>query len=77
MNKEHPELDGQLILNVHDELVFDFNTVGVKESLLMSVMERIKRLMEAAGSNMGSGLVTPVDVSRVDKRWSESIGVAL
>ena len=57
---------------IHDELVIDYDkSVGRKK--LSAVPRNIKRLMESAGDMFE--IVTPVDVDRIDNRWSDKQGV--
>jgi DNA polymerase I-like protein with 3'-5' exonuclease and polymerase domains len=63
---------GKLIMCIHDELVIDYDkSVGRKK--LSAVPRNIKRLMESAGDMFE--IVTPVDVDRIDNRWSDKQGV--
>ena len=59
---------GKLIMCIHDELVFDF-----KKGKADGAAEKIKEIMEAAGDLFG--VVTPVDVDRIDNRWSDKKGL--
>ena len=59
---------GKLIMCIHDELVFDF-----KKGKADGAAEKIKEIMETAGDLFG--VVTPVDVDRIDNRWSDKKGI--
>jgi DNA polymerase I-like protein with 3'-5' exonuclease and polymerase domains len=59
---------GKLIMCIHDELVFDF-----KKGKADGAAEKIKGIMETAGDLFG--VVTPVDVDRIDNRWSDKKGL--
>ena len=56
--------EGYLIMCIHDELVFDFD----KKSL-GNAPQMIKKIMEDAGTDLG--VKTPVDVERIDQKWSK------
>lgn len=72
-NDDFPQNDkGRLIMCIHDELVIDYEkSVGRKK--LSAVPRRIKKLMESSGDLFD--VVTPVDVDRIDNRWSDKQGV--
>tara|TARA_R110002012_G_scaffold105460_2_gene246405 strand:+ start:677 stop:2590 length:1914 start_codon:yes stop_codon:yes gene_type:complete len=63
--------DGQLILCIHDELVFDLK----KGAYEVGDISTLKSLMELAGEILG--VVTPVEVSKVSSKWSEKKGIEL
>lgn len=59
-----------MTLMVHDELVFDFPNRSEHAGVFWEAhLRELKHQMEKAGSQLG--MVTPVDVSVVEKVWSE------
>jgi len=57
--------DGQLIMCIHDELVFDMKKGAYQDGDIST----LKSLMELAGELLG--VVTPVEVSKVSSKWSD------
>tara|TARA_R110002110_G_scaffold294062_2_gene508018 strand:- start:4601 stop:6508 length:1908 start_codon:yes stop_codon:yes gene_type:complete len=57
--------DGQLIMCIHDELVFDMKKGAYQDGDIST----LKDLMELAGELLG--VVTPVEVSKVSSKWSD------
>jgi len=76
---------GKLIMCIHDELVFDFDKWSCYSrrqdrkkktaSKYTSVADAIKSLMESAGDFFE--VTTPVEVDRIDTRWSKKKGIEL
>jgi DNA polymerase I-like protein with 3'-5' exonuclease and polymerase domains len=66
-----------MILQVHDELVFDFPKGKGKEPWKTNLpkIRKIKRLMEEGGNDIG--IPTPVAFEYHPKNWSESVGIAV
>ena len=64
------EEEGHLIMCIHDELVLDF-----PKGKTQKLAEEIQKLMELAGTELG--VTTPVDVDRIDSRWSDKKGMKL
>jgi hypothetical protein len=70
---------------IHDELVFDFDKWSCYSrrqdrkkktaSKYTSVADAIKSLMESAGDFFE--VTTPVEVDRIDTRWSKKKGIEL
>ena len=61
---------GHLIMCIHDELVLDF-----PRGKVTGFAEEVKGLMEEAGSYLG--VTTPVEVDRINNRWSDKKGLKL
>jgi DNA polymerase I-like protein with 3'-5' exonuclease and polymerase domains len=61
-----------LIMQVHDELVFDFPYIAEKGNL--PVVKQIKNLMESCGD--GVGIPTPCSAEYHQFNWSEGVTVA-
>jgi DNA polymerase I-like protein with 3'-5' exonuclease and polymerase domains len=60
--------DGYMILQVHDELVFDFPAGNN-----LPKIRKLKRLMEQGGDDIG--IPTPVSCERCVDNWSEGVSV--
>lgn len=67
--QSNPKYRGSIVLQVHDELVFEFEIDPP-----LKVIKKLKSIMEKAGSDLG--MITPVDASRVVRKWSEKEDVA-
>ena len=65
------KLDAHIIMQVHDELIFEIHKSICKKSLVL----KIKQLMEDAGKVYKVG--TPVDVSMTTTNWAEAKKVKL
>ena len=66
-----PQVSGQLILCIHDELVFDIKKGAYEDNDIST----LKNLMELSGKILG--VTTPVEVSKVSSKWSEKKGIEL
>jgi DNA polymerase I-like protein with 3'-5' exonuclease and polymerase domains len=62
-----------MILTVHDELIFEVNRRYRRQPV--PLMLRVKKAMEEPGTRIG--IPTPVDISIVDKKWSEKRRIKL
>jgi hypothetical protein len=69
--------DGRIVLQVHDELVFDFPAKSdpIKKPLLsnLSAVRHLKRLMAQGGDDIG--VPTPVSIEYHPKNWGEGVKV--
>jgi len=64
--------DGHLVMQVHDELIFDFadRCSRLGKNYLDYAACQIRRLMEKAGDDIG--VQTPVSVSRITDNWANA-----
>lgn len=71
-NYLHPRksLDAHLMMQVHDELIFDFPK---RKKPPLKTLRIIKQLMEEAGQELG--MKTPVDVDVVTDNWGSPISL--
>jgi DNA polymerase I-like protein with 3'-5' exonuclease and polymerase domains len=67
--------DARMVLQVHDELVFDFPAGHGEEPWKVNLpkIRRIKRLMEQGGDDLG--VPTPVSCEYHESNWSEGVSV--
>ncbi len=68
---EETGLDAQIVLTIHDELIFEFR----KEDAFKSVLRKLRDLM--ADHEGVFTVPTPVDVVKITERWSEKTEVVL
>jgi DNA polymerase I-like protein with 3'-5' exonuclease and polymerase domains len=68
--QDNPKYQGHITLQVHDELVFEF-----EKDPPLKVIKKLKSIMEKAGSDLG--MITPVEASRVKRKWSEKEDIAV
>lgn len=61
----------QLLLNVHDELIFEVDNSLSIEIIKQSIFD-ITEIMEEAGAYMNIPVYTPVEVKRTKTKWSEA-----
>jgi DNA polymerase I-like protein with 3'-5' exonuclease and polymerase domains len=68
--------DYHLVMQVHDELVFDFPKGTAKDSWRtnLPVVREIQGLMEQGGNDIG--IPTPVSLEYHDSNWSEGITIS-
>lgn len=65
--------DHYMIMQVHDEIVFDFPFK--KDQGNLPTIKKVAKIMESSGDNIG--IPTPVSVTYHPNNWSEGIGVAI
>ncbi len=76
--ENRPELQAHMILQVHDELVFDFPKAVEKKGkawypVNLQLIHHIQGLMEKGGEDIG--VPTPVSIDYHAETWSEGVGV--
>lgn len=67
LNVEHPGRNYRMIMQIHDEIIFDFPALGSRN---YPKVKRLQRLMEQGGQDIG--VPTPVNVEYHPDNWAET-----
>jgi hypothetical protein len=76
--REHPEWDAKMVLQVHDELVFDFPKRGdpVKHGIKGTNLPKVRMFQQAMERGGGDiGVRTPVSVEYHPENWEMGISM--